>query len=206
MKIERLVLGLLHTNCYFIYDENTRETVVVDPASNIKKILGVINDLSLKVKFIVLTHAHSDHICALDKLCEVTGAKICIGKEDALALNDGEINLCTYFRHASPTHTCDVILNDGDLLELDNFCLKVISTPGHTSGSICLLSDNVLISGDTLFFESVGRTDFVTGDHMSLMKSIKEKLFILDRSTVVYPGHGEQTTIGHEIDNNPFVW
>ena len=205
MKVERLVLGLLHTNCYFIYDENTKEAVVVDPASNIKKILAVINELLLKVKLVVLTHAHSDHICALDELCEVTGAKICIGKDDAMALNDGEINLCTYFRHASPTRTPDVILNDGDVLKLDNFELKVISTPGHTCGSICLLSDNVLISGDTLFFESVGRTDFATSDLDKLMKSIKDKLYVLDRSTIVYPGHGEQTTIGHEIDNNPFV-
>ncbi len=206
MKIERLVLGLLHTNCYFIYDENSREAVVVDPATSIKKILNIINDLSLKVKYVVLTHAHSDHISALDELCEVTDAKVCIGTGDALSLNDGEINLCDYFRHASPTHIPDVILNDGDTIKLNGFELKVISTPGHTCGSICLLSDNVLISGDTLFFESVGRTDFATSNAMELMKSIKNKLFILDRSTIVYPGHGEQTTIGHEIDNNPFVW
>ncbi len=206
MKITRVVLGLLHTNCYIMYDEETNEAVVIDPASNIKKILDAIDKLSLKIKYIVLTHAHSDHICALDELVDITGAKICIGKADATSLNDGELNLCNYFRHPSPTHLPDVILDDGDVLTCGNFELKVITTPGHTCGSICLLSDNVLISGDTLFFESVGRSDFATSNTIELMNSIKNKLYTLNRSIVVYPGHGEQTTIGHEIDNNPFVW
>lgn len=206
MKIERLILGLLHTNCYLIYDDTTKEAAVIDPATSFNKIETKINELALSVKYIILTHAHSDHICALDQLVDMTGAKICIGANDAKALNDGELNLCNYFRHTPPTHTTDIILNDGDTIELAGNKLQIITTPGHTCGSIALLFDNKLVSGDTLFLESVGRTDFVTSSSVDLINSIKNKLFTLDRDTIVYPGHGDYTTIGHEIDNNPFVW
>lgn len=206
MRIERLMLGLLHTNCYILYDEKTKEAVVVDPATSFEKIEAKLNELNLQVKYIILTHAHSDHICALDKLADITGAKVCIGSDDAAALNNGEINLCNYFRHPSPTRVADILLNDGDRLTLSGTTLKIISTPGHTCGSISIFFENSVISGDTLFFESVGRTDFVTSSTTALMKSIKDKLYLLDRSCTVYPGHGEFTTIGHEIDNNPFVW
>jgi len=206
MKIETIVLGLLHTNCYIVYDEQSKECVVVDPATEANEILSILNKLHLNVKYIILTHAHSDHICALDAICDATNAKLCIGKGDVLSLKDDKINLCYYFKETSPTHTPDVILNDGDEISLDGFDLKVICTPGHTPGSISLLSDNILISGDTLFHESIGRTDFPKGNTDDIINSIKSKLYTLDPNTVVYPGHGDKTTIGHEINNNPFVW
>ncbi len=206
MKIECLTLGPLNTNCYIIYDDNSKEAIVVDPASDINTILSKLNELSLKVKYIVLTHAHSDHICALDALCDATDAKVCIGRGDDLALSDGMLNLCMYFGVESPMHKANILLDDNDTIGVDGFNMTVISTPGHTPGSIALYSGNVLISGDTLFYESVGRTDFPKGSTNDLMNSIKNKLYILDPSTVVYPGHGNETTIEHEIDNNPFVW
>ena len=207
MKTECLVLGLLHTNCYLIYDEGTKDAVIIDPATSYIKIQNKINELELNPRYIILTHAHSDHIMALDAISGLyPEAKVCIGEHDAVALNDAELSLCSYFRNQPPTKKPDELLKDGQIINIANTSITVIHTPGHTCGSISLKYDDSLISGDTLFYESVGRTDFETSNSADLINSIKNRLFALPRETVVYPGHGEQTTIGHETDNNPFVW
>lgn len=206
MKIERLVLGMLHTNCYIVYDEQSKEAIIIDPADSYPKIKAKILELGLQVKYVILTHAHSDHIGALDQLADDTGALVCIGADDATVLNDGELNLCSYLGNSCPTSKADVLINDGDSLSLSQNTIKFITTPGHTKGSISIVFDDAVISGDTLFFESIGRTDFPTSDTVAIFNSIKNKLYALDRETTVYPGHGEPTSIGHEIDNNPFVW
>ncbi len=206
MKIERLVLGMLYTNCYIVYDEHSKEAVIVDPADSYQKIMDKILELGLQVKYIILTHAHSDHIGALDQLAGATGALVCIGADDAIALGDGELNLCNYLGNSSPESKADIIINDEDSLKLAQNTIRFIATPGHTKGSISIVVDDAVISGDTLFFESIGRTDFATSDTKAIIASIKNKLYTLDRATIVYPGHGEPTSIGHEIDNNPFVW
>lgn len=206
MRTERMVLGLLHTNCYIVYNEDTMEAMLIDPATHADKIIAKIEALGVKIKYIILTHAHSDHLCALDKLAEYTGAEICIGSEEEDALNNSELNLCNYFRTSSPVTTADILLKDGDCLKLGEEPVEVIFTPGHTKGGISLVYDNCVITGDTLFAESVGRSDFATSSTSALMDSIKNKLYLLDDSTVVYPGHGDSTTIGHEKVNNPFVW
>ncbi len=206
MRTERLILGLLHTNCYIVYDEATMEAALIDPATSIDKITAKIEELGVIIKYIILTHAHSDHICALDNAADYTKARVCIGSLEEKALNDSELNLCNYFRNTSPIHKPDVILNENDTLFLGDNPLKILFTPGHTAGGISIIYDNCAITGDTLFYESVGRSDFATGNATDLMNSIKNKLFKLPADTIVYPGHGESTTIAHEINNNPFVW
>ncbi len=205
MKIISLVLGLLHTNCYIVYDDATKDAIVIDPATKCEKITDEINKHNLNVKYIVLTHAHFDHIAALDQLAEDTGAKICIGAKDAPSLNDSELNLCNYFRKSSPTSNADIKLTDGDRLSIGDVSLKIIETPGHTCGSVSLFAENALFAGDTLFYESIGRTDFATSNYEEIVDSIKNKIYKLPKETVVYSGHGDTTTVGHEILNNPFI-
>ena len=205
--IKRIILGMLHTNCYIIYNENSKEACIIDPSTHPDKIINEINDLNIKeVKYIILTHAHSDHILALDKLVEKTNAKVCIGNNDAKALNDNSLSLCSYFHTNAPKTKPDILLKDNDELNISDLKLKILETPGHTVGSISILCDNHVICGDTLFYESVGRTDFETSSAKDLIHSIKNKLFLLPKETVVCPGHGEYTTIEHEINNNPFIW
>lgn len=205
MKIEKLILGPLQTNCYILYDSQTKEAFLIDPGASFELIKKKIDTLSLKVKYIILTHAHCDHIGALDEAKQEFNAKVCIGTKDLDALSDSTLNLCSVFALPSPKSEADILLKDGDKLFLADKAIEVIETPGHTLGCISLLSGDFLISGDTLFFESVGRTDFPGGSFSMLNSSIKEKLFTLPQSTKVYPGHGESTTIEHEISNNPFV-
>ncbi len=206
MTVKTLPLGMMQTNCYILYDESTNEAIVVDPACDFEAIKKCIEDLSLNVCYIIITHAHFDHIEALDELHEFTGAKICIGKPDSESLFDSSMNLSSAFGATSPSSKAELLLLDGDELSVSGNILKIISTPGHTRGGICILTDGILISGDTLFSESIGRTDFPGGNTATLIDSIKTKLFTLPDSTIVYPGHGPSTTIGHEKSNNPFIW
>ena len=206
MKIVRLTLGPLGTNCYILYDELSTEAIVFDPADNAGVILDKLTELGLNLKYIVVTHAHCDHICALDELTYKTKAKVCIGTDDCFALNDSNLSLCRPFGKNPPQTKAEILINDGDVLNLGENKIKFIHTPGHTKGGICALADDILVSGDTLFMESVGRSDFPGGSASVLYSSIKTKLFTLPDDTVVYPGHGDSTTIGHEKRNNPYIF
>lgn len=206
MEIKRLVLGELGTNCYIVYDENSKEAAVFDPADNAEKILNEINSLNLSLKYIIITHAHYDHIAALDKLKSDTGASICAGEEDKAALNDAYISLSIHFGKSAPISKADITINDKSTLMLGGETVRFLHTPGHTKGSICAVFDSFVISGDMLFLESVGRCDFPGGSMHEIVHSIKEKLFLLPDDTKVYPGHGDATSIGHEKKNNPYVW
>ncbi len=198
MILKCIPVGELQTNCYIIADENTREALVVDPGAEGDRILKYITDNSYNVKHIVLTHGHADHISALKYMKEKTGAKVIIHSEDAPALKDGRVNLSLLLGNELTLDAPDIYAKDGDSIEIGQHTFKIIHTPGHTPGGICLLSDKVLISGDTLFLCSIGRTDLPGGNFELLIESIKRKLFILDDDTIVYPGHGDKTTIGAE--------
>lgn len=205
IKIGRLTLGVCQTNCYFLYREGQKEVVFVDPADRGDSIYEALQEKGFVVAGILLTHGHFDHIWGAEKLRELSGAKIyALDAEEALCLDAG-LNVSKMAGRAC-TVKPDVLVKDGEEITVAGICCKVIATPGHTGGSCCyyVAEAGFLVSGDTLFQESVGRTDFPTGSMSEIVRSIKEKLFCLPPDTKVYPGHGEQTTIAYEKEYNPF--
>lgn len=201
----RLVLGELSTNCYVLADEATRNAVVIDAPSNADKILKLLDKNGLRLKFIFLTHAHFDHIMALNELQQATEAEIFLHTGEEKYLNDSSLNLSYQFNKQLPKIENYRLINDGDVLSLDSLRFEVIHTPGHTEGSVCYLIDNILISGDTLFSGSVGRTDFPSGSFETEINSIEKKLMCLSDELKVYPGHGFSTTIGKQRKENPYL-
>jgi glyoxylase-like metal-dependent hydrolase (beta-lactamase superfamily II) len=191
------------TNCYFLTNADTLGTIVVDPGGQPDRILSHIEAVGLKPVAILLTHGHFDHIMAVNELKAEFGIPVYAGIDEKNLLNDGNANLSAMYTDEYVTEA-DTYLSDGDEVELAGIRIKVMSTPGHTGGSVCYLveGDGVLISGDTLFYGSVGRTDFPTGSDVAMKKSIRERLALLPDETVVYPGHGRATTIGIERQSN----
>lgn len=204
MKIDTLPLGNLQTNCYFLISEDTREAVIIDPAAQNDVIINKIKGEKLIVKYIILTHAHFDHTGALDQLKGFTNAPIVIHSEENTALSDENLNLSYAFGSDSPKSEADILVNDNDTLPFSDNELTFIHTPGHTKGSMCIKIKDILFSGDTLFHLSMGRVDF-PGGSMKEMTSSLHRLSELNEDTVVYPGHGDNTTIGYEKRNNPYI-
>ncbi|MDP3955249.1 MAG: MBL fold metallo-hydrolase [bacterium] len=199
MKIETLILGQLQTNCYLVWDEKTLEAVIIDPADEGTFIIQKILDLKLKPKLILATHGHFDHILAATELKLAFNIPFLMHKADLFLLNRTE-NTAEHFlgMKVDPPPMVDKFLKDDDLIVFGREKLKVIETPGHTPGSICLYTKGFLFSGDTLFLAGVGRTDFAYGSRENLLKSIQKKLFKRPKETIVYSGHGPITTIGIE--------
>lgn len=205
-RMQRILAGAMSTNCYLISNEDTKETLMIDPAAEALKISAKIEEGGLKPAAILLTHGHFDHIGAVEELRDRYHCKVYCLRDEKDVMERAEYNLSAMFRR-SFTVTPDVLLEDGEELTLAGVRIRVIATPGHTKGSCCyyFIEDGFLISGDTLFEESTGRTDFPTGSTSMLVRSIREKLFALPDDTPVYSGHGEPTTIGHEKKYNPAV-
>ncbi len=215
IKIGRMVLGVCQTNCYFLYRDGGQEAVVVDPADKGAGIYGALQKNGFRVAGILLTHGHFDHIWGLDELRDAANAaaeadgcepiKVYACEAERELLKSARLNVSAQAGRACETYA-DVYVKDGQKITIADMSCKVIATPGHTAGGCCYYFEEagILVSGDTLFAESVGRTDFPTGSMGTLVRSIKEKLFVLPEETKVYPGHGERTTIGYEKENNPF--
>ena len=204
---EILPVGLLQCNCSIFGDEQSREAIVVDPGDNIDQVLAILAKHSLKVKAIVITHAHIDHIGGAAKLKAATGAPVHMNGRDQ-ELYDGLDIQASWLNMAAPERTSvDTEARDGDTLPLGDAVFHVLHTPGHTQGSISLWipEENKLIAGDTLFRDSIGRTDLPGGDGRQILRSIRDKLLTLPGDAVVVPGHGLSTTIGREKDRNPFL-
>lgn len=205
MEIITMPVGLLSANSYIIYDQVKGQAGVIDPGGNGEDILNKIISRNLELKYILLTHGHFDHIDAVGWLKDKTGAQIAIHRDDAPCLVDGSKNLSLSLGRESVQPQADLLLNHGDNIRIGDIELKVIHTPGHSLGSISLLADNVVFTGDTLFKGSIGRTDFFGGSMDQILNSIKNRLLVLDDNTLVYPGHGPKTTIGYEKTTNPFL-
>ncbi len=205
IKIGRMVLGVCQTNCYFLYREDSKECIFVDPADQGGNIYKAMTKNGFKIAAVLLTHGHFDHIWGTKELCELSGAKLYALDAEKELLKDARKNVSSQAGRAYTTDA-DIYLKDGDELTIADMTFQVIATPGHTAGGCCYYFKEAgfLVSGDTLFQDSVGRTDFPTGSMGTLVRSIKEKLFVLPDETKVYPGHGDNTTIGHEKKYNPF--
>lgn len=188
------------TNCYIVEDENTKETMVIDPGGEPEKIIEMLNILGSNLKYIYLTHCHADHIGAVMSVKNEKGGKVLIHRLDAEGLNNEEINLSECINMGDIELEPDSRLDDGDLIHLGNLEFRVIHTPGHTQGgsSLYCKEEGLLFSGDTLFRGAWGRTDLPTSSFTDIMNSIINKLLVLPEETIVYPGHGKSTEIGEE--------
>ncbi len=204
MKVLYFSVGELGTNCYIAYAADG-QAVVIDPAADAKRILDTVKINNLTVRFVLLTHAHFDHIAAAATVCDATGAPLCVGAADAPLLADACRNLSAYFApQQAVTLTADRLLREGDAIAVGNDCLTVMETPGHTPGSVCYLGDGVLFAGDTLFAGSIGRTDLPEGDMTTLRQSLA-RLAALPEDYTVYPGHGASTSLDTEKRANPYL-
>lgn len=200
------------TNCYIVFEEESHEIIVIDPAGDVDKIIEMIDILKGKLKYIYLTHCHGDHIGGVNELKRKCGGKILIHRLDADGLNNPDINLTDYIGMENIELEADSIIDDKDLLHLGNLEFFVIHTPGHTQGGTSLYckKEELLFSGDTMFRGTWGRTDLPTSSREEIMDSIINKLLKLPDETIVYPGHGKSTMIGDEkpiyLELKPKKW
>lgn len=207
MILQTIVVGPLGVNCYVIGDEHAHQAIVIDPGGDPQKILELVRLHRFEVRAIVNTHAHFDHVGAIERLRRETSAPFAIHAEEESTLDRAPTSAKAFGLAIAPVTTPDRWLTDGDMIEAGRIKLRVIHTPGHSPGGICLYDpdDGVLFSGDTLFHGSIGRTDFPGCSLEALLTSIKTRLLVLPGETVVYPGHGQATTIAEEALLNPFL-
>lgn len=199
------VIGMIGTNCYLVKNEDTAQSVLIDPAEAPDAIQEMIDKSGCELKAVLLTHGHSDHIGAAKEICERNNVKLYAGEDEKALLLSPQLNLSAQLGQAVSIEA-DYWVKDKDQLNIAGMNIKVIHTPGHTAGGTCYYIEDagLLFSGDTLFAESVGRTDFPTGSMSQIVRSVKEKLMTLPDDTKVFPGHGESTSIGYEKKYNPY--
>jgi glyoxylase-like metal-dependent hydrolase (beta-lactamase superfamily II) len=204
MNIRCVRAGPVSTNSYLVWDD-AGAAVLIDAGGGKAEILQYIAEFQLTLHWLINTHGHYDHIAENHVILVATGAKLLIHEADAAWLSDIKLNLAGFFAARYTPHEAQQLLTDGEIIECGQLSFRVIHTPGHTPGSICLLVGDLLFSGDTLFQSSIGRCDLIGGDAAQLQRSIKEKLLPLPDSTRVYPGHGPMTSIAEERQHNPFL-
>jgi len=202
-----LPVGPLQCNCSIIGDETTREAMVIDPGDDIEDILRIINENNLRVKQIVITHAHIDHVGGAMKLRAQTGAPILLNQNDYALLKMLDVQAAWLGMKSPSAVEIEHDLKDGEKVEAGGLSANVLHTPGHTEGSVCLYfpAEKTLIAGDTLFAGSIGRTDLPGGSYRKIMRSLHDRVLALPDETVVIPGHGPTSTIGEEREGNPFL-
>lgn len=205
MILEQIKLGPMQANCYILADPHTRRAIIIDPGDEYEKVADLLNRKKLKAAFIVNTHGHIDHIRAVNEF----KLPVYAYKDEVPMLKDPDLNLSEFLQVPFKVDAEVHALEDNQEIALDSLRLKVLHTPGHTPGGISLLllqpKEKIVFTGDTLFYASVGRTDLPGASQKALIDSIKMRLLNLTDDTVVYPGHGPQTTIGQERANNPFL-
>jgi hydroxyacylglutathione hydrolase len=201
--VKRLVVGGWKANCYIVSSEIVQKGLIIDPGDEENTILKAVREMGIEIKLLVATHGHIDHIGAIGVLKRALHAPVAIHQRDSTALQgDGRFFWGEYF---SPPINPDRQLRDGEMVEVADLKFKVINTPGHTYGGICLYGHGAVFTGDTLFRNSIGSSGIGTGTRTELMDSIIEKILVLPGETVIYPGHGSQTTVANELRNNPYI-
>ena len=205
IEIKSMTLGMVATNCYLIINKETKEALLIDPADNALRLSNVIEENVCTLKAILLTHGHFDHIMALNELKKRYTVPVYAHEEEEDVLKQSSLNMSGMIGQIYTTQA-DIYVKDGEHLKLAGLDIIVLHTPGHTKGGVCyyLPEEKVLMSGDTLFHCSIGRTDFPTGSMSQLVRSVKEQLFVLPDDVQVYPGHDSVTSIGYEKQYNPF--
>ncbi len=203
-RIHSLVVGRLQTNCYILQSE--REAIILDPGDEPERILRFLKNLGLNPKLIIATHAHFDHVLGVEQIRKALHIPFAINKEDQAILESMETRVRQFMGFSvPPPPRVDQFLADGESISINQETVKVLRTPGHSPGSISLAGRGYVFTGDALFNQSIGRTDLPGGDLDTLIRSITDRLFSLDDDTIVYPGHGPETSIGDEKLANPFV-
>jgi len=208
MIIRGFEIGPFWTNCYIVGSESTGEGMIIDPAADPDFIMKQVKKLNLDIKIIVATHTHPDHLMALGAIKKETGASFALHEAEPSGKRAAGASRMISLMVGSPVEPPpdpDIVLKDGDIVEVGDLKFTVLHTPGHSPGGICLYGNGVVFVGDTLFNLSVGRTDFPGCSHDVLIDSIQRKLIVLPEDTTVYPGHGPKTTIGDERRHNPFL-
>lgn len=206
MIFKSLEVGPLSVNCYIVACEQSREGVVIDPGGDVERIITLVDQLGLKIHTIINTHGHFDHLGGNRQALEAFGARLLIHQADAPMLSRSAEVALRYGLQGENSPEADAFLADGMEVIFGACRMKVLHTPGHTQGGCCLYfeKEQAVITGDTLFADSIGRTDLPGGSHEQLLESIRTKLFTLPDAVTAYPGHGPQTTIGHEKSCNPY--
>ena len=203
--ISRLTVGALSANCYIAGSVRTGEGLIIDPGGDARRITTAIDDSRLEIKTIVLTHGHSDHMAAMYDIQRHTGAILAIHQADSHVLQGrGEYNTMFGITYRTPP-SIDRLLGDNDIIEMGDIRFTVIHTPGHTPGSICLYAEKTAFTGDTLMYRGIGTTFTMGSSRHQLIDSINSRLMVLPDETVLYPGHGRQTTLGAERRNNRYL-
>lgn len=207
VSIQQMNVGALGVNCYIVINDQLKEAVVVDPGGHAHAIADNLKKQDLKLAAIFLTHAHFDHADGAEELQKLMGGKIYAHEEERRTLEDPRVNMSNMMGMGGISYKADIFVKDGQVLDIAGFSFEVIHTPGHTEGGCCyyMKDQKILLSGDTLFCTSIGRTDFPGGSYGTLLRSIKEKLFPLPDDVKVLPGHEGTTYIGYERDHNPFL-
>jgi glyoxylase-like metal-dependent hydrolase (beta-lactamase superfamily II) len=203
MFLKRLISDILSSNCYILGDSG--EGAVIDPGVDYREVARILAEQKLTLKYIIMTHAHIDHILKIKELHKACGGTTVVHEEDAKLLGNPMKNASMLFGLERTFDSADLCVRDGDELKVGTVTLEMLHTPGHTPGSMCILAENYLFTGDTLFREGVGRTDLGAGDQDWLQQSLK-RLMELDDGIQVYPGHGSATSIGYERSNNIYLW
>lgn len=204
MFIKCLKVGPIETNCYIACDKVANKAVIVDPGADAPRIVSALEETQCTADYVILTHGHADHMMAAHEVMQKTGAKLAVFADELTFLNDPERNVYnTMSQLTFEPFTPDLMLRDGETFTFGNTELRVMHTPGHTHGSCCILSQDTMFSGDTLFRESAGRTDLPTGSTHELMLSLK-RIFAIEGDLQILPGHGDFTTLEYERGHNPF--